>query len=223
MIDHNAQGWRLNTWKEVKEVIVEAMQKGNMFISEADVNNYYFSDTDRLAQAQTETAISYMEQQIFDGLRVYYSKVDPTKTEEDWKDFYYAPLIQQRIRLKMRLPLHTGSLIQVSSDIKSGNGIESEYINRIIKEGDQVDCFLNYIDEMIEMDEKAGKYLKYKLVDELTDEEIALKLGVSRRALYGIKPNAYFRIAIWSHQVAYIKENTYEFIFNYAGLYERLK
>lgn len=89
MIDHNAQGWRLNTWKEVKEVIVEAMQKGNMFISEADVNNYYFSDTDRLAQAQTETAISYMEQQIFDGLRVYYSKVDPTKTEEDWKDFYY--------------------------------------------------------------------------------------------------------------------------------------
>ena len=75
----------------------------------------------------------------------------------------------------------------------------------------------------IEMDEKAGKYLKYKLVDELTDEEIALKLGVSRRALYGIKPNAYFRIAIWSHQVAYIKENTYEFIFNYAGLYERLK
>ena len=74
MIDHNAQGWRLNTWKEVKEVIVEAMQKGNMFISEADVNNYYFSDTDRLAQAQTETAISY---------------IDPTKTEEDWKDFYY--------------------------------------------------------------------------------------------------------------------------------------
>ena len=72
-------------------------------------------------------------------------------------------------------------------------------------------------------DEKAGKYLKYKLVDELTDEEIALKLGVSRRALYGIKPNAYFRIAIWSHQVAYIKESTYEFIFNYAGLYERLK
>lgn len=48
-----------------------------------------YSDTDRLAQAQTETAISYMEQQIFDGLRVYYSKVDPTKTEEDWKDFYY--------------------------------------------------------------------------------------------------------------------------------------
>ena len=31
----------------------------------------------------------FTEQQIFDGLRVYYSKVDPTKTEEDWKDFYY--------------------------------------------------------------------------------------------------------------------------------------
>ena len=43
----------------------------------------------KITQAQTETAISYMEQQIFDGLRVYYSKVDPTKTEEDWKDFYY--------------------------------------------------------------------------------------------------------------------------------------
>lgn len=151
--------------------------------------------------------------------------IDVEKTQENGKKVCeaYAPLIQQRIRLKMRLPLHTGSLIQVSSDIKSGNGIESEYINRIMKEGDQVDCFLNYIDEMIEMDEKAGKYLKYKLVDELTDEEITLKLGVSRRALYGIKPNAYFRIAIWSHQVAYIKENTYEFIFNYAGLYERLK
>lgn len=62
-----------------------------------------------------------------------------------------------------------------------------------------------------------------RCVNEIESEEIALKLGVSRRALYGIKPNAYFRIAIWSHQVAYIKENTYEFIFNYAGLYERLK
>lgn len=92
-----------------------------------------------------------------------------------------------------------------------------------MKEGDQVDCFLNYIDEMIEMDEKAGKYLKYKLVDELTDEEIALKLGVTRRTLYSIKPNAYFRVAIWSHQVAYIKESTFEFLFNYAGLYEQLK
>ena len=51
MIDHNAQGWRLNTWKEVKEVIVEAMQKGNMFISEADVNNYYFSDTDKIGSS----------------------------------------------------------------------------------------------------------------------------------------------------------------------------
>lgn len=84
------------------------------------------------------------------------------------------------------------------------------------------EVFVHYTN-IDDMDEKAGKYLKYKLVDELTDEEIALKLGVSRRALYGIKPNAYFRIAIWSHQVAYIKENTYEFIFNYAGLYERLK
>lgn len=159
------------------------------------------------------------------GIIIFDRNIDVEKIQENGKKVceVYAPLIQQRIRLKMRLPLHTGSLIQVSSDIKSGNGIESEYINRIMKEGDQVDCFLNYIDEMIEMDEKAGKYLKYKLVDELTDEEIALKLGVSRRALYGIKPNAYFRIAIWSHQVAYIKENTYEFIFNYAGLYERLK
>lgn len=135
------------------------------------------------------------------GIIIFDRNIDVEKTQENGKKVceVYAPLIQQRIRLKMRLPLHTGSLIQVSSDIKSGNGIESEYINRIMKEGDQVDCFLNYIDE------------------------IALKLGVSRRALYGIKPNAYFRIAIWSHQVAYIKENTYEFIFNYAGLYERLK
>lgn len=60
-------------------------------------------------------------------------------------------------------------------------------------------------------------------MDELTDEEIALKLGVTRRTLYSIKPNAYFRVAIWSHQVAYIKESTFEFLFNYAGLYEQLK
>lgn len=108
------------------------------------------------------------------GIIIFDRNIDVEKTQENGKKVceVYAPLIQQRIRLKMRLPLHTGSLIQVSSDIKSGNGIESEYINRIMKEGDQVDCFLNYIDEMIEMDEKAGKYLKYKLVDELTDEEI---------------------------------------------------
>lgn len=92
------------------------------------------------------------------GIIVFDRNIDVEKTQENGKKVCeaYAPLIQQRIRLKMRLPLHTGSLIQVSSDIKSGNGIESEYINRIMKEGDQVDCFLNYIDEMIEMDEKAG-------------------------------------------------------------------
>ena len=94
------------------------------------------------------------------GIIIFDRNIDVEKTQENGKKVCeaYAPLIQQRIRLKMRLPLHTGSLIQVSSDIKSGNGIESEYINRIMKEGDQVDCFLNYIDEMIEMDEKAGSY-----------------------------------------------------------------
>lgn len=94
------------------------------------------------------------------GIIIFDRNIDVEKTQENGKKVCeaYAPLIQQRIRLKMRLPLHTGSLIQVSSDIKSGNGIESEYINRIMKEGDQVDCFLNYIDEMIEMDEKAEKY-----------------------------------------------------------------
>lgn len=179
----------------------------NMSLSENNQFGFYYYNQDGDIERMSIN---------FDDIKIKEVEEDTARLE------VYAPLIQQRIRLKMRLPLHTGSLIQVSSDIKSGNGIESEYINRIMKEGDQVDCFLNYIDEMIEMDEKAGKYLKYKLVDELTDEEIALKLGVSRRALYGIKPNAYFRIAIWSHQVAYIKENTYEFIFNYAGLYERL-
>lgn len=89
MLDHNSQGWRMNTWKEVKAVITEAMQKGNMFITEADVNNYYYSDTDEMAEAQTETAIHYMEAQVFDKMRVYYSKVDPTKTEEDWRDYYF--------------------------------------------------------------------------------------------------------------------------------------
>lgn len=88
------------------------------------------------------------------GIIIFDRNIDVEKTQENGKKVCeaYAPLIQQRIRLKMRLPLHTGSLIQVSSDIKSGNGIESEYINRIMKEGDQVDCFLNYIDEMIDLD-----------------------------------------------------------------------
>lgn len=159
------------------------------------------------------------------GFIVFDRNIDVAKTQENGRKVceVYAPLIQQRIRFNMRLPFRSGSLIQVSNDIKYGNGIESEYINRIMKEGDQVDQFLKHLDDMIEMDEKAGKYLKFKLVDEMTDEEIAKKLGVSRRTLYGIKPNAYFRIAIWSNQVAYIKENTYQFLFNYAGLYEQLR
>lgn len=49
MIDHNAQGWRLNTWKEVKEVIVEAMQKGNWLkhkrkLPSVTWNNKYLMD-----------------------------------------------------------------------------------------------------------------------------------------------------------------------------------
>ena len=61
------------------------------------------------------------------GIIIFDRNIDVEKTQENGKKVceVYAPLIQQRIRLKMRLPLHTGSLIQVSSDIKSGNGIES--------------------------------------------------------------------------------------------------
>ena len=54
------------------------------------------------------------------GIIIFDRNIDVEKTQENGKKVceVYAPLIQQRIRLKMRLPLHTGSLIQVSSDIK---------------------------------------------------------------------------------------------------------
>ena len=52
------------------------------------------------------------------GIIIFDRNIDVEKTQENGKKVCeaYEPLIQQRIRLKMRLPLHTGSLIQVSSD-----------------------------------------------------------------------------------------------------------
>lgn len=87
-MENSSQSWRLTTWSEVKEIVTKAMQKDNMFITEED-DNYYSSDTEEIAQSQIATAIQYMEEQEFAELRVYYTEVDPKKTEEDWKDFYY--------------------------------------------------------------------------------------------------------------------------------------
>lgn len=49
------------------------------------------------------------------GIIVFDRNIDVEKTQENGKKVCeaYAPLIQQRIRLKMRLPLHTGSLIKL--------------------------------------------------------------------------------------------------------------
>ena len=48
------------------------------------------------------------------GIIIFDRNIDVEKNENGKKVCeVYAPLIQQRIRLKMRLPLHTGSLIQV--------------------------------------------------------------------------------------------------------------
>ena len=45
------------------------------------------------------------------GIIIFDRNIDVEKTQENGKKVceVYAPLIQQRIRLKMRLPLHTGS------------------------------------------------------------------------------------------------------------------
>ena len=60
------------------------------------------------------------------GIIVFDRNIDVEKTQENGKKVCeaYAPLIQQRIRLKMRLPLHTGSLIHGTTSRKRTHKID---------------------------------------------------------------------------------------------------
>lgn len=134
----------------------------------------------------------------------------------------YAPLLQKRLKLLNRSLIKSGSFIQVSSDSKNGNGTESSYLNRLELENDQVARFMKLVDDVTEIDEHAGNFLKYKYLDENTIQEIADRLKVSRRTVYNIMPRAYYYVAEWSHNVVFIIKKTYTFNLSIHNLYEEL-
>lgn len=135
----------------------------------------------------------------------------------------YKPLIACRLKQKMSLPMRTGSLIQVSNDISNNNSLEKQYLRRIEQETDQIENLLHYIDNIISKEERVGKILKYHLVDDLTDEEIAEKLKISRRSVYPDKKNGYIYIAYWANKIEYIHMKTLYLKISYPDLYNLLE
>ena len=63
---------------------------------------------------------------------------------------------------------------------------------------------MKLIDDVIKIDLHAGKFLKYRYLDENSIQEIAERLGISRRTVYTIMPRAYYYVAEWSHNVVFI-------------------
>ncbi|WP_289461257.1 HTH domain-containing protein, partial [Lactobacillus intestinalis] len=102
------------------------------------------------------------------------------------------------------------------------NGTETGYLNRLALEEDQVSRFMKLVDDVIEIDEHAGNFLKYKYLDENTIQEIADRLKVSRRTVYNIMPRAYFYVAEWSHNVVFVIQKTYSFQLKIQNLYDKL-
>lgn len=151
-------------------------------------------------------------------------QIDQKKTVENGKEVCreYKPYLLQRRIAKMRDPVHSGSLIQVSNDLKTGNSTEHEIMQRLSWQGDQLYRFELMIDDLTKIDYNAGRFLYYKYLYDFPDDEIAKKLGISGRNLYRIKPYAYKFVAGWSHQIEYIQDKAYVFSFQYPGLYKML-
>lgn len=63
---------------------------------------------------------------------------------------------------------------------------------------------------------------KYRYLDENSIQEIAERLGISRRTVYNIMPRAYYYVAEWSHNVVFIVKKTYSFHLKTENLYNKL-
>lgn len=159
-----------------------------------------------------------------DTIRFFDCNIDVEQTQKKGEKVCedYAPLLQKRLKLLNKSLIPCGSFIQVSNDSKSGNGTESGYLNRLALEEDQVARFMKLVDDVTEIDFHAGRFLKFKYMDEYTISEIAEFLGVSRRTVYNIMPRAYYYVAEWSHNVVFVIKKTYSFQLKIQNLYDKL-
>lgn len=159
-----------------------------------------------------------------DTIKLFDCNIDVEQTQKKGEKVCedYAPLLQKRLKLLNKSLISCGSLIQVGNDSKSRNGTEIGYFNRLALEDDQVARFMKLIDDVIKIDLHAGKFLKYRYLDENSIQEIAERLGISRRTVYNIMPRAYYYVAEWSHNVVFIVKKTYSFHLKTENLYNKL-
>lgn len=148
----------------------------------------------------------------------YLAEIDEEATIAKGKNVcrQYAPLIQRRRKELMKTPMRTGSLIQVSNDIRSGNAYEMELLKRCGWEADDISKFCEYIMELETQEQCkiAGQYLKWKYIYEKTDTEILDIIPTSKGTLIKNKKFAYYLVAGWANGVCYInwkEEKTFEF------------
>lgn len=154
----------------------------------------------------------------------FISEIDEKKTIENGKKvcLTYKRLIEERIHEKMRSPIQSGSLIQVSSDIHTGSGVERSALRHVMQESDQVQKFINKIYFIKEEDPMVGTFLEEWLIRDEKDINIAKKMNISKRHLYRIKQNACWKVAAWANQIAYIHKKSISVSFDYKGLYDKI-
>lgn len=134
----------------------------------------------------------------------------------------YAPALQQRLQDKLSTPMHSSSMINVSSDAVYSKR-DSMLLHRCIWEDDQIGRFEKRISDIEVRDMIAGGYLRYKYIYDLPDTDIAKRLNISRSTLIRHKPKAYYLMAAWAHMVVFkswkVKLN---FVFADQNLYNQL-
>ena len=150
---------------------------------------------------------------VIDGVSFYeLDNIDVKKTAKKGKEICltYRPLVEKRVR-QLLIPMNSTSILKFPVGSTKKNFFEESLIKRCNWKDDNLTNFIFNILNLEKCDSLAGKYLKEKYIYERKDQEIAKRLKITERTLTNCKRRAYYKIAIWSNKIEYIKYESNHF------------
>ena len=151
---------------------------------------------------------------LFDDIII--SKIDLDKISQNGKDIcdLYQPLVEKRLKQAKNTPFNSASFVMFSGNQKCGNSSELKLLDRLSWIDDQTGKYIRTVLKLQKKDKTIAEFLKWKCFYGLSDREISDKIQKDERTIRRYKARAYFYLAVYSNQVEFIYEKTYNFQFD---------